>query len=96
MNRIQKLRRSAMSIAVDAHPTLFKLRRSGMFIRQFMESLVSLRACTVTINRRVLLPLLRWQDQLGRRREPGRGARLSVAAPRLIERFEPLCACGGP
>src|SRR5262249_55264328 len=39
-----------------------------------LESLVSLRACTVTINRRGLLPLLRWQDQLGQGRAPGRGA----------------------
>jgi hypothetical protein len=37
MNRIAKLRRSAMSIADNASWFLLKLRRSGIFVRRFME-----------------------------------------------------------
>lgn len=37
MNRVEKLRRSAMSIASNALSFL-KLRRCGMFIRRFMEA----------------------------------------------------------
>jgi hypothetical protein len=38
-----------MSIAADASWLFPKLRRSGMFPRRFMESLVSLCACIVTM-----------------------------------------------
>jgi hypothetical protein len=40
-----------MSIAVDALRLVPKLRRSGTFLRRFMESFVSLSPCTVTMNR---------------------------------------------
>jgi hypothetical protein len=39
MNRVEKLRRSAMSIAANAPASFSKLRGSGMFVRPFMERL---------------------------------------------------------
>jgi len=40
-----------MSIAANAPWPFIKLRRSGMLVRRFMESLFVLRACIVTMNR---------------------------------------------
>jgi hypothetical protein len=39
MNYLEKLRRSAMSIAANAPFVILKLRRSGMFTRRFIETL---------------------------------------------------------
>jgi hypothetical protein len=51
MNWFQKLRRSAMSIAANAPWSFPKLRRSGMFVRRFMESFNVRGTCIVTMNR---------------------------------------------
>jgi hypothetical protein len=71
MNRLEKLRRSAMSIAANAHWPFPKLRRSGMFVRRFMGSLLLLRTCTGTMNgrascRRLLtrLPVTNYQSRV--------------------------------
>jgi hypothetical protein len=71
LNRFEKLRRSAMSIAANV-PRSLKLRRSGMFVRWFMESLSVRGACIVTMKRRDPLPL-RSPSQLGRGRKRGQG-----------------------
>ena len=45
-----------MSIAANAPWSFPKLRRSGMFVRRFMESLLSLRICIVTMNLKPRIP----------------------------------------
>jgi hypothetical protein len=50
MNHLEKLRRSAMSIAANAPRPFIKLRRSGMFVRRFMESLHVLKTRIGTMN----------------------------------------------
>jgi hypothetical protein len=67
VNRIEKLRRSAMCIAANAPWSLIKLRRSGMFVRRFMESFKIRDMCIILLDRLRLLPLL------PRRRGQGRG-----------------------
>ena len=54
---LEKLRRSAMSIAANAPWSFPKLRRSGMFVRRFMESFHLLTTRLGTMNRCGLLPL---------------------------------------
>ena len=59
--------------AVPANQVLSPTRDRTIPQPRFMESFDVRAVCIVTVSRCVSLPLLHWQDQLGRRRGLGRG-----------------------
>ena len=97
MNHFEKLRRSAMSIPANAHRIFIKLRRIAMFVRGFIQSfnIREMRIGTLNRSRLLLLRYLSrlardWQEQLGRRRGPGRGGPFTCDSRLFVGRLKKL------